>query len=166
MSYCTETDLLIGDLPTSAALSPAKYVSDAADEIDSKIGFVYTTPIIVDPNDPNVVSRPVRLLLKRINAHLASGRMILAATIPAEDERLNAYGATLVAESELAIAQIADGTIPLEGVPTEPTTAPKKTTSPLLANVDAESNVEAFYDRIGNPNYSFGYAPGSSGFVR
>lgn len=152
MAYCAVADLLIGDVRTSVALDPQKYVNDAADEIDSKIGFVYETPIPVDA--ASTTPRPVVLLLKRINAHLASGRMILAATIAAEDQQLNAYGASLVAESELAIAQIASGEIILDGV-TPGTGSIPLSAKPAISNTDSESIVDAFYDRIVNPNYTF-----------
>lgn len=141
-AYCTVVDLLIGDIPTSAALDPAKYVQDAADEIDSKIGFIYTTPIVDAP-------RPVTLLLKRINAHLASGRLILAATITGEMDQLNAYGASLVADAELAIAQIAAGEIILQDVlPAPGVVLQTSIHAPMIANGDSESSVDAFYSRV------------------
>ena len=150
MAYCTVADLLIGDIPTSAALDPVKYVNDAADEIDSKIGFVYETPI------PNTVPRPVVLLLKRLNSHLASGRLILAATISVEDVRLNAYGQSLVDEVELALQKIVGGELLLAGADIN-TDIPQaeQTPSVLYANKDAESAVDAFYDRVVNPDYYF-----------
>lgn len=151
-AYCTTADLLIGDIRPSEALDPQKYVNDAADEIDSKIGFVYETPIPVDA--ASATPRPVILLLKRINAHLASGRMILAATIATEDRQLNAYGASLVADSELAIQQIASGDIILDGVTPGAGSIPSSA-KPLISNGDTESAVDAFYDRVVNPNYTF-----------
>lgn len=151
-AYCTVADLLIGDIRPSEALDPQKYVNDAADEIDSKIGFVYTTPIPVD--GASGTPRPVVLLLKRINAHLASGRMILAATIATEDRQLNAYGADLVAQAELAIQQIADGQIILDGVAPGTSSVPASA-KPLISNGDTESAVDAFYNRVVNPDYTF-----------
>lgn len=149
MAYCTVGDLLIGDIPTSGELNPEKYVNDAADEIDSKIGFQYETPV-----DVRSVPRPVALLLKRLNAHLASGRLILAATISAEDERLNAYGESLVASVELSLTAIATGEQLLPGAPINEETANPDdhsvSTNPfaLIQNLDPESHVEAFYSRV------------------
>lgn len=155
MAYCTTVDLLIGDIPTSAELDPTKYVNDAADEIDSKIGFVYETPI------PNTVPRPVTLLLKRLNSHLASGRLILAATIAAEDKRLNAYGQSLVDEVQLTLQAIVNGDLPLAGADLNADIPRFEGTSRvLLGNVDAESSVEAFYSRVANPNYFFVWPEG------
>lgn len=147
MAYCEVKDLLIGDIPTGGGLDPVKYVNDAADEIDSKIGFVYVTPI-------TSIVRPVVLLLKRINAHLASGRMILAATISAEGDQLNAYGQSLVADSMLAIEAIASGEILLPGAtintdvippidPLAPVSGPL-----LISNLDTVSRVESFYNFV------------------
>lgn len=154
MAYCETADLLIGDLPTSLALAPLKYVNDAADEIDSKIGFVYATPIPVEV--VGSVPRPVVLLLKRLNAHLATGRMVLAATLISEDKQLNAYGLSLVADCELTISQIAGGQLVLAGVTPGGLNSLPAAHVPLIANLDSESNVAAFYDRISNPNYSYG----------
>lgn len=151
MAYCTVADLLIGDISTSAELSPEKYVNDAADEIDSKIGFRYTTPI------PGSAPRPVLLLLKRLNSHLASGRLILAATISANQEELNAYGASLVNDAQLTLEAIASGEMRLPGAPINPDTAvvvdpTDPANYPILhSNLDAFSQVEAFYDAVTNP---------------
>lgn len=153
MTYCEVVDLLIGDLPTSAALSPQKYVSDASDEIDSKIGFVYETPI--DVVTAGVTPRPVVLLLKRLNAHLATGRMILAATIIAEDKQLNAYGARMVADCELTMSQIATGALVLDGTVPSGLNGLPPPHVPMILNKDEESAVDAFYDRVVNPSYSF-----------
>lgn len=161
MAYCEVSDLLIGDIPTSVSLDPQKYVNDAADEIDSKIGFIYKTPI--DITGASAAPRPVVLLLKRLNSHLASGRLIMAATILIEDKQLNAYGKNLVADAELSLTAIATRQFLLPGVdPPTGITAPSgvPATAPLLANVDKESSVEAFYDRIAmNPKRPV-YPPG------
>lgn len=154
MAYCTVADLLIGDITTSTALNPDKYVNDAADEIDSKIGFRYATPVPISGADP--APRPVILLLKRINAHLASGRLILAATISANQEELNAYGQSLVNDAQLAIQQIAEGELILIGVDPAPDLPASPTDPDLLlslqpvlhSNVDAVSQVESFYGAV------------------
>lgn len=168
MAYSEITDLLTGNVPTPAYLSPQKYVDDAADEIDSKIGFVYETPIDVTDSSSNPVSRPVRLLLKRINNFLASGRLLLAVDAGAETDRVHAYGLYLVKEAEESLCAISDGKVNLEGAELLPTDQ-ARVTAPLIQNVDSESNVEAFYDRIANPNYLYFplYVPsGTDGLIR
>lgn len=162
MAYCEVADLIIGDIRTSARLDPQKYVNDAADEIDSKIGFAYVTPIYVTSG--TTVPRPVVLLLKRINSHLASGRLILAATIAGEDQELNAYGRSLVEDSELAIAKIASGELYLDGViKGEASVGGLRRSVPLFAEGDPESYVDAFYDRVVNPCHRSSFIGGYRG---
>lgn len=145
-TYCTTDDLLIGDIPTTAVLTPAKAVQDAADEIDSKIGFRYSTPVDVTPTGPT--PRPVLLLLKRLNAHLASGRLIMAAAAAGSQDNVHAYGASLVREVTRTLNQIAEGELDLDGL--EPL-SPEPVRAPLIFNVDPRSQVEGFYDTLTNP---------------
>lgn len=156
MAYSTEGDMLLGDIAIPSYLSKAKYVNDAADEMDSKIGFVYETPVALGS-----LKRPAQLLLKRLNNFLATGRFILAMDMSGEDNNLHAYGKSLVDEATLALTAIATGEIPLEGAPKADGTANESnaTAKILHYNKDTESNVDAYYDRIANPNYSFGSAP-------
>lgn len=147
-AYCATADLLTGNIPTPAALSPDKYVQDAADEIDSKIGFVYETPVNIADDPANPVVRPVRLLLKRINVMLASGRLLMAAAASGEDKTLHAYAKSLVDNAELALEAIFDGTILLEGAVelNPPTDASHR--GPLIASKDTSSAVDDFYDQL------------------
>jgi len=160
VAYSAVEDLLTGNIPTPGYLSPQKYVDDAADEIDSKIGFLYKTPVVVTEENPvgtpNPVARPVRLLLKRLNNFLASGRLLMAASAGGEDDRVHAYGWSLVQDATLALQQIAEGKILLEGVePADGNTDGVPVTAPLIYNEDPESNVSAFYDRIVNPDFRY-----------
>jgi hypothetical protein len=159
VAYADVLDMIVGDIPESPALPKQKYIDDAADEIDSKIGFVYATPI--DVSEGGSTPRPVRLLLKRLNAHLASGRYIMAATVNAEDENLNAYGKSLVESVELSLALIATGKMVLDDVEKETNVTLPRKGIPMISVADAESNVEAFYNRTANPNY-----PAPHGLVR
>lgn len=155
VAYCTDADLLLGEIPLPRYMSAAQKVQDAADEIDSRIGHVYQTPI--DVSNGSTVSRPARLLFKRINASLASGRILLAIASPEENRNLHAYAWSLVRDSLAALDQIVSGEIPIPGAtPSEDAVADDSPALPLISNVDAESNVEAFYDRVGNPNFSYG----------
>lgn len=157
-AYCEASDLLTGNIPAPSGMDLDKVVQDAADEIDSQIGFVYETPVDLTQTTPAPLPRPVKLLMKRINVFLATGRLILAVDANGEDEQLHAYGLSLVREAQASLAAIAKGTITLEGVPVLAGGVPE-VTGPMLYNKDIESNVEAFYDRICNPSYNF------SGFI-
>lgn len=153
MAYCEPTDLLLGDIPLPAYVSAQDAVNDAADEIDSRIGFVYETPI--DMTDPGPVPRPARLLLKRINAHLATGRLILKLAASGEDDRLHAYGWQLIKDAMTSLDMIANGEIVIVGATPINADDEARTTAIIVENLDDESQVEAFYDRIANPNYAF-----------
>lgn len=150
-AYCVENDLLLGNIPTPDAMSKTQFVQDAADEIDSRIGMRYETPI--DLTDPEL-KRPVKLLLKRLNVFLATGRFILAVTSNNEDDRLHAYGLSLINDAIETLEAIATGKFLLEGAtPTAGESTPAST--PLIFNEDPESSVEAFYNRIANPRYVY-----------
>lgn len=153
MAYCTVGDLLIGSIPLPTYMDANKLIEDAANEIDSKIGWLYDTPIDVSTGGPLV--RPARLMLLRINAALASGRIILAVASPEEKSNLHSYGWSLIREANGAINVIADGTVPLEGATLINPVEVEHEPVPLIDNLDSESQVEAFYDRIANPNYFF-----------
>jgi hypothetical protein len=152
MAYSATTDLLTGDLPLPSYVSPQKFVDDAADEIDSKIGFLYTTPVDLNATG---IKDPVKKLIKRISNFLASGRLIMMLTQSQEDSRVHAYGYSLVADAQAALAQIASGELVLELPPVEGGGTQVPATAPLLYNQDAESAVEAFYDRVANPTYFY-----------
>lgn len=158
-NYSEESDLLIGDIPLPRGLRPQKYVDDATNEIDSFIGFIYQTP--VDVTEASLVARPARLLLKRIANQLASGRLIMAQSTGSQRMELHAYGARLVNEATAVLRQIANGEILLPGALPVDGVDEGNFTGPQIANLDPESNVEAFYNRIANPTYFYGY-PGES----
>jgi hypothetical protein len=153
--YSATTDLLIGNIPLPATLTPQKYVDDAADEIDSIIGFKYQTPI--DMSDLGAVAKPARLLMKRLSNWLATGRIILAVDAAGEDNNLHAYGLKLVSDASAVLQAIADGSVVLEGATTlsDPDDASAGLRrAPAIANVDSESIVEAFYAALDPNNYS------------
>jgi hypothetical protein len=136
-------------------MSKEQYVNDAADEIDSKIGFVYETR--VDTSDTSTVVKPVRLLLKRLNVFLASGRLLMAAAAAKEETQVHAYALSLVREAEATLEMIAKGQLPLDGALKVDAGTTENLTGPMQYNKDTESNVDAFYDRIANPRYWYPY---------
>lgn len=150
-AYCVSTDLLVGDLPLPSYIDVQKIVDDAADEIDSKIGFIYKTR--VDMADDGLVARPARLLLKRLNVFIASGRLLMNVATADEDSQVHAYAARLLREAEQALQAIAKGQVVLEGAD-RVKNAVDEIRGPVYSNKDPESYVEAFYDRIVSPTYS------------
>jgi phage gp36-like protein len=150
VSYCLVTDLLTGKIPTPTYLDTQKVVDDAADEMDSYFGSIYVTPIVLNESTP--AERPWRLLMKRINVHLASGRLIMAAASGNQDDQVHAYAQYLVRSAEKVLQQIQSGEIQ---IPFQSPAAGTVTfaTAPIINNLDDESNVEAFYDKVAKPGY-------------
>lgn len=145
MAYSEVGDLLIGDIPLPARIGDgSKFVDMAADEIDSQVGHIYTTPIVI-PDEPQY--RPARLLLKKINNLIASGRIILDMAAGGEDNDLHAYGRSMLNEGLSLLASIVTGRIVLIGAPLLPGTEDVDT-GPLIVNEDPESLVEAFYQQF------------------
>lgn len=142
-TYSEVADMLTGPIPLPRSLDPEKYVQDAADEIDTQLGFVYETPIAPEEGS-SALPKPVSLLLKRINNLIASGRVIMAAAGPTQDSAVNAYGRSLVTEGQAALASIARGAIVLEGAKRLPDEG-LETTGPRISNAEVGSNVDAFY---------------------
>ncbi len=143
--YCELADLLMGNIPVPS--DAQKYIDQAADEIDSKIGMKYATPVVVDSSPE---SRPTTLLLKRINTWLATGRMILARDAGGEDDQLHQYGLYLVNEATAALNAIVDGSVTLPGA-TPVTPDDNLSSAPIISNVDNTSAVESFGEVFGNP---------------
>lgn len=146
MPYSTVDDLLLGDMPLGSKVDPIRFVQDAADEIDSVLGFRYVTPI--DIADTASTARHVKLLLKRINNHLASGRLILAVDVGGEDSVLHAYGVSLIQEAIAWLTQIVNS-MTLEGAEEKP--GEDASTGPSIMNEDEFSAVATFYDFVMKP---------------
>lgn len=145
MTYSEVSDLLLGNIPAPA--SADRYVKDGADEIDSRIGFRYATPIVVGDS---AEERPTKLLLHRLNNWLASGRLIMALDGGGEDDQLHQYGLYLVTEASKVLDLIAAGELPLPGAESASPTS-NTVTGPQYSTGDDASFVESFNDVFGNP---------------
>lgn len=138
MPYCKNQDLLIGDISLSPTLSRESFIRDAADEMDARLGFVYTLPLT--GIQPHAVT-----LLKMINARLASGRLLMSLAAPAEDDGVHRYGEWLIKQAYDDLYAICNGTINLAGATliADP--------NPALAavyNHDEESAVDMFENTV------------------
>lgn len=145
MTYCTSEDLLLGNVPTPTTAD--KYVADAADEMDSMLGLQYVTPIVLDENNPK--QRSGFLLLKRINAWLATGRLLMALDAAGEDDQVHQYAERLLRDALSAISQITDGSILLPGADPVNEDA-RRPTGPMASWGDDTSPVEAYQETFGN----------------
>lgn len=146
MPYSSENDMLLGNIPAPMSLK-TQYLNLATDEIDSVIGLTYETPVDVTDSPTNPVKRPARLLLKNISIWLSSGRLMLATSANGEDDQLHAYAKYLVDQATSMLMKIGSGEVALDDAPKNEEDVDAEAGA-LIYNIDPESNVEAFYDRI------------------
>lgn len=146
-------------MPLSPAISVAKFIDDAADEIDVRIGHRYVVPLNVGAG---TTLSPLAITTLRIaNARLASGRLLMAQAQAAQDSSIHAYGNYLIHEADTLIDSIANSSVDLEGA--ETIVVEGETSAPTISNVDDASAVESFYGHFTEPglNSSPVWAPGS-----
>lgn len=154
VAYCDTADLIIGDIPLQAGVSDS-YVVNAALEIDSYLAGIYVTPITANlEEDPR--GQQTMLVLKKINAHLASGRILTSLAAGGEDNQTHAYGLLLLKQSHEALAQLATGAPDLYGA-VKHTVTNESHGRGAVYGTDAYSQVDVFYDTampggIANPN--------------
>lgn len=154
MAYSEESDLLLGDLMISARFDKKKFVDDAADEINSKLGFIYTLPL-AGPGEPSTpLPAHELLLLKGINNKLASGRLILTQAVAAEQQSLHAYGLRLVTEAMNDLMLIANGVVDLTAVKKNLGDAVRDN-APSIHNHDAESAVVMYESAVMRPEGAY-----------
>lgn len=163
VAYAAPTDLLTGDIPLAGKYGDGSaFVQLAADEIDSQIGHIYITPIVFDESTPEKAARvrPAKLLLKKINTLLASGRIIMDMAAGGEDDNLHAYGKSMHDEAILLLNAIMDRKIILADAPLLAEEAEGENTAVSVLQEDGYSLVGAFYDRVQNPPIAgFRYPP-------
>lgn len=126
----------------SGQLDTGKIVQEAADEIDSRLGFVYKLPLTPLPPAGALPEHEV-LLLKQINNKLASGRLIMQIAAAGEDRSLHAYGLRLVTEATNDLMLLANGTVELTAVK-QPISGSVPDKTPMIFNHDEESAVDMF----------------------
>ena len=150
--YCTKDDLLTGDIPLAGKYGDGTaFVQLAADEIDAQIGHIYVTPVVFDEDTPEKVAkvRPSKLLLKKINTLLASGRIVLDMAAGTEDDRLHAYGKSMHDEAILLLNMLSSRDILLVDAPKIEDEADDENTAVSVIQADPYSLVEGFYVRYG-----------------
>lgn len=156
-TYSEKEDLLIGDLPLGPQYGDgSRFVQMGADEIDSQIGNIYVTPIVLADTPEN---RPARLMLKKLNNLLASGRLILDMALAGEDRELQSYGRSLLSEALNLLKELSSGGYVVPGAIPLPGTE-DNSGGPRIKNEDPESLVEGFYQMTQHGELRGGmYAP-------
>lgn len=155
--YSDPEDVLVGtDLALPADDTIDRFVRDAAMEIDSRLGFKYVTPLkftrIVNGSVTYVVEgdkttyTPSYLLIKRLSNLIASGRYIMAAAGPEEQNGIHQYGNKLLRDAEAILSQITSNRaeLELEELPVETDETPYGL---LVRNRESQSFVQRFEDQ-------------------
>lgn len=148
-TYSEVTDLLVGDMTIGGGVDKDRFVQDATDEVNSRLGFVYVLPLDPAP------AEHITLMLKRCANLIATGRLILAVASGGEDTALHAYGESLLREGQNLLEAIACGQVDL-GAAKVPVHTDGN--APIITQADSVSAVDAFY------SYVNGYSdPGITG---
>lgn len=157
MAYCEVADLLTGNLPLATQYGDGQgFIDTAADEMDTVLGQMYVTPIVLEQIPAN---RPSQLWLKTCNKFIASGRLILDIAIAAEDDNLNAYGLSLLNQGLAMLKAIQDGAASITGaIPLDPNAGAYQT-GPMIFNEDKYSLVQAGYEFLLDPMPVPGWPP-------
>lgn len=153
MAYCVAGDLLLGDLVISASVDKNVFIQEAADEIDSKLGFIYKLPLAPPGTDPvtpdswKLLPHHEVLTLKTINVRLATGRLILTLDIAGQETQLHAYGWYLIKEALDDLMIVANGNIDLTATRVG-VEAGYADATPRTSNHDDESLLAGFENTI------------------
>lgn len=150
--YCSKDDLNIGNL----MIEPGgldRYVREACEEIDAKIGWLYETPLDLD-----TLKDHERKMLKTIARKIATGRAISTLDVPNDGGVQGTYGLRLLQEGLDELHMIAGGDVPLsakradlEGDPNEPDVGGHGAHGarvPEAWNADTESPLSAFHRTV------------------
>jgi hypothetical protein len=152
-TYCTESDLLLGEMVIASTIPITKFLEDGANEIDSRIGRVYTTPILLADLTENG-----KTILRMANARLTSGRLLMAQAQAAQDDSLHSYAMYLLDEANEIISAIETNRTSLDGATVNPERV--DTPAPSITNLDAASPIESFYaEFLGQPTSPLPVSP-------
>lgn len=121
-----------------------KWITSAADTIDGKLGYIYELPFILTGS--GALPGYQILVLKEINAKLASGRLILAQDVGGEDSTLHAYGLYLVKEATDELMALANGLVWLDAPKTD--SSEEGTRDVSVHHYDDESLLAGFENTV------------------
>lgn len=146
--YCDKKDL---ELSKSILLPPTldldHEVMRAAEDMDALLGFIYTLPF-------DTLKDHEVLLLKKINADMATGRILLQLYGEGDGDALHAYGLRLVSEAESMLMKLANGEVDLSAT-RDATVDLDAQRGPRILNRDEESGVDIFENAVlrSEPSY-------------
>lgn len=150
--YCTVDDLLIGDIILPPEISKERYITSTAEEMDSRIGILYTVPVEIDPTELEQF-RATITFLRSINSRLASGRILMAAATALELTVAHAYARNLVDGALDDLKLIEDRKYILQGANENENPPEEYVSSHVDGYVqDPVSAVDSFYSLV-DPSY-------------
>jgi len=153
--YCTEADIrthLGANVKLPATMSFDTMREAASNELDSKLGVRYVTPIVASVSDP--VQQPTAYWLSTVTAMIAAARFMLSTAAPGSQETANNYGVYLLATAEGLIKEVISGQRDLIGI-IEVGDTGQKYKGPAIINEDAYSQVDVYYDNF----FPYGFLP-------
>lgn len=137
MSYCSVSDLLLGDLELSSRLIVDDYIARAARDMNTVLGRRYVVPVVS-------AEQFTKDVLASICADLASAYVVMSTAQGGEDNRVNAYGLFLYNRASAALLEALDGPA-LPGATMRDASAAKR--GPVtVTQQDKSSPVETFYN--------------------
>lgn len=173
MAYSGVDDLLLGDLVFGPGVDRQKFIDQAAEDMDAKLGFVYRLPltprVVANANygsgagDWKLLPLHEQLLLKGINNKMASGRLILTLDISGEGTALHGYGWQLVRDSTNELLMLSNGDVFLSAQPVHADVlGVADVRTPGVTNEDDESLLLGFENTVmrGRPYQPWYSQPG------
>lgn len=135
---------LIGDMTVSGSVDLAAVASDAASEMNIRLGERYVVPLNI--TSPSLAAHH-KIMIKLINARLAAGNLLMSTASATEYHELHNYGKWLREQALSDLDLIATGRIVLGGQSESLVENPMdQFTGPSVSNRDEFSAVEAFED--------------------
>lgn len=144
VAYCSSADLLLGSIPTPAYISKEEYINLAADEINMILSAKYVMPVA----DPTRLAGAAGIFLKQANIYIASGRLILAAAAGGSDDRVHAYGNSLLRKGQDMLHSAMIDNDMLDDLERKNEGDSNTGGLPVVHSHDESSLVESFYDQF------------------
>lgn len=147
-AYCEAGDLVVGNSLRRTG-DDEKFIEIGRQEVDEALGQIYVLPLTPAPAANTVYA----LMLKRANAMIASGRMILSNATGGEDSSVHAYGMYCLSEGQAILQRIVSGQIDLVGIQ-RIEVGGSTANAPSIVQVDLLSPVDQFYGWMADQPYA------------
>lgn len=141
MPYCSADDVTLGSMELPRGVDVDKVIEQQAEHMDSVLGRIFQLPFTLSVTDPD--QRPYALLLKKVNAYLAIGDIIIKAGGPRQDTEVLAYGMYYVKQANAILNAIENGKLEIPFL--ERINGVEDGQAPAIFNRDSFSRIEEFY---------------------